>query len=213
MAKLNIDVSGAAKGMAGALGVVKSDLKRAVPPALNRTAARMKTLATRAAADEYPLSTRKFGQYIYLGKAGKGQMHATIELKVRAIPLEEFPTRVEMVEVEVRAWRGKAQRKLPVVTVQRFRGGKYESPTGNAPTKAFPLHQRRKGKLRKGEKVRRRTSKARNKLTKIRYYTFPTRFLEKKLLPEIRKEIPPRFHIELRAAFRSLSGRLKRNEI
>ena len=129
-------------------------------------------------------------------------MSGSLRLRVRAIPIESFRPRVQMQSFTYQVRGKQVTRRLPAIYLQRFRDGeaKYVGP-------AFPLTQRRTGAVRRGEKVRRRIGPERDRLTRIRYYTFPKQFTEEVLLPDAQAFVGPAIAVELRRAFRRYSAR------
>lgn len=100
-------------------------------------------------------------------------------------------------------------RTLPTIWVKRFRNGSAKQLGAY-----FPLHQRTSGALAGGESVRRRVGSNAsgrgvsrdaqyegNKLTGVRYYTFPKRFLAE-IQPQLVEFVGSRGQVELRAAYR-----------
>ncbi|MCX7062842.1 MAG: hypothetical protein NTZ11_18395 [Gammaproteobacteria bacterium] len=168
---------------------------------LNRTIARARTFAGRKTTETYNLSTRDIAPFIRTRNVTRsGPLEGSLDLRVRAIPIETFKPRVVMQRFTY-AIRGQmVTRRLPTIELKRFRKGNPKKIPG-----AFPLQQRVTGRLRTGDKVRRRIGSDRNRLTNIRYYTFPKRFVNETLLPEVRAFVGPRLRIEIDAAFRKFN--------
>lgn len=188
----------------GAALPTAKDLRRIAQQGLNRTIDRARTFAGRKTSETYNLSTRDIAPYIRTSKVTvrSEKLEGSVDLRVRAIPIETFKPRV-VVRSFTYAWRGRTiTRKLATIEVQRFRRG---TPKLVGP--AFPLQQRVTGRLRAGERVRRRTGPDRDKLTYIRYYTFPRRFVDETLTPAVREFVGPRLRIEIDAAFRAFTAR------
>lgn len=167
--------------------------------ALNKVITAARTVASRKTTETYRLSTRQVLPYITARKvsASAGELSGSLELSIKPISIEAFKPRVVMKTVSY-TWRGRTvTRRLATIEVQRFVDG---APKLVGP--AFPLTQRRTGLLRAGEQVRRRIGKDRNKLTRIRYYTFPRKFVAEQLAPAVQAFAPERFAIELLAARR-----------
>ncbi|MEQ8511567.1 MAG: hypothetical protein RLN67_03210 [Algiphilus sp.] len=166
----------------------------------------------RAAADEavnvsvditsgrYNLTPDTVRRYVGVHRVSAGGTSATVRLKVRAIPIEEFAPEIRMRRF---SWVDRLGRRhtqmLPAVYFQRLRN---RNPRYLRP--AFPLQQRYSGQLREGGRIRRRVGEARDRLTNIRYFSFPRRFLREDLLPQVQERVVGQFDLEFRAAFRRL---------
>lgn len=178
--------------------------------ALNRTIERARTFAGRKTVETYNLSTRQIAPYVRARKVTvrADKLEGSVDLQIRAIPIETFRPQVVMRQITYSVRGRTVTRRVATIELQRFRNG-----TPKLVRPAFPLQQRRTGRLRAGEKVRRRTGRARDKLTKIRYYTFPRKFVAETLAPAVREFVGPRIRIELDAAFRAFSARAGRNTL
>lgn len=178
--------------------------------ALNRTIERARTFAGRKTVETYNLSTRQIAPYVRARKVTvrADKLEGSVDLQIRAIPIETFRPQVVMRQITYNVRGRTVTRRVATIELQRFRNG-----TPKLVRPAFPLQQRRTGRLRAGEKVRRRTGRARDKLTKIRYYTFPRKFVAETLAPAVRAFVGPRIRIELDAAFRAFSARAGRNTL
>lgn len=178
--------------------------------ALNRTIERARTFAGRKTVETYNLSTRQIAPYVRARKVTvrAEKLEGSVDLQIRAIPIETFRPQVVMKTITYTLRGQIVTRRVATIELQRFRNG-----TPKLVRPAFPLAQRRTGRLRAGEKVRRRTGKERGKLTKIRYYTFPRKFVNETLAPAVREFVGPRIRIELDAAFRAFSARAGRSTL
>lgn len=183
------------------------ELRKISIQGLNRTIDRARTLVGRKTVETYNLSTRQIAPYITARRVSQSatQLEGSVDLHLRAIGIETFRPRVVLRSFTYLINGREVTRRLPTIELQRFRNG---SPKLVKP--AFPLHQRRTGQLRAGDTVRKRTGTARDKLTPIRYYTFPRRFIDETLAPAVREFAGPRLAIELDAAFRAFSSRGRR---
>lgn len=182
------------------------DLGKNATPALvasiNRVVRDTRSRVVRKTTEIYNISARDLRPYVSAKSASKNDPNALIRMHVRAIPIEFFKPRVKMQTFTFQV-RGKTvTRKLPAIYLRRYRGGaeKYVAP-------AFPLTQRRTGLVARGEKVRRRIGADRDRLTRIRYYTFPKQFVDEVLLPDAQQFIPERMRVELRSAIRRYSAK------
>ncbi len=179
-------------------------LRQISQAALNRTIERARTLAGRKTVETYNLSTRQIAPYVRARKVTikSDRLEGSVDLRIRAIPIEVFRPQVVMKTITY-TLRGKiVTRRVATIELQRFRSG-----TPKLVRPAFSLTQRRTGRLRAGEKVRRRIGKERDKLTKIRYYTFPRKFVAETLAPAVKVFAVQRIRVELDAAFRAFSAR------
>jgi len=180
------------------------ELQQISVAALNRTIDRARTLVGRKTVETYNLSTRQIAPYITARRVSRSasQLEGSVDLHLRAINIEAFRPRVVIRSFTYVISGHTVTRRLPTIEVQRFRDG-----TPKLVRPAFPLHQRRSGLLRRGEEIRKRTSADRDKLTRIRYYTFPRRFIEQVLTPTVADFVGPRLSIELDAAVRGFTAR------
>lgn len=200
---LKIDVRGDAE-VRKALRELGASATPALVSSINRVTRDMGSRIAKQASETVNLSRSEIRQYIALGKATKNQASAITRLKVRRVPIELFKPRVEMRVFNFVSRKGKSyRRKLPTIHLRRLRNGpeEYVQP-------AFPLTQRRSGKLRSGEKVQRRVGEDRERLTRISYFSFPKEFIEGKVLPDIDAFVPPRLRAEIdRALQRTVARR------
>ncbi len=174
---------------------------------VNRVANTVRSQAAKRTSAVYNLRQKTLRDAISIKGASKGDDTATVTLHIRAVPLTEFSPRVRMQTFKFTDSLGrKVNRRLPTVRLRIFRGG---SPRYIRP--AFPLRQRYSGGLAAGDTIRRRTGSARGKLTSLRYYTFPNRFLRERLMPQLRDVVDDRLGIEFRAAHRNQLRRLRGN--
>lgn len=152
--------------------------------------------------ETYNLDAETVKQFVTLGGPGDGSERASLTLKVRAIGIEAFNPIVNLVRFSGpdRIGRRFNNRELPEIRLSRLRGKAPRRVTG-----AFPLRQRTPGALQSGEDIRRRTGTAREKLTRIRFFTFPRKFVRESLLPAIRATVTELSGIEVREAFRRFS--------
>lgn len=165
-----------------ALAALKGDIRALSKQALNRAARNARSFAIRRTSEVYNLSTRQLQPYLVLRRSSQGKdgsISASLGFRIRAIPIEQFKPRIEMRQFTVNVRGRPVRRRLATVLLQLYRAG---SPKLVAP--AFPLRQRTSGRLRPGEAIRRRIGPRRDRLTRLRYFTFPQRFLEETLLPQ-----------------------------
>jgi hypothetical protein len=184
-----------------------AQLLAAQPEAIRQAAeTSIKVLVQRAADRVVELTTERYNldadtvrEFVTLGGPGDGSARASLTLKVRAIGIEAFKPEIRMVRFSGpdKLGRRYANRELPEVRLARLRGGTPKRVTG-----AFPLRQRTPGALQGGDDIRRRTGTAREKLTRIRFFTFPRKFVREALLPAIRATVTELAGIEVREAFR-----------
>ncbi|MCK5770938.1 hypothetical protein [Algiphilus sp.] len=167
--------------------------------------AALRAAAERAVNDTVDLTSSKYNltpdevrQYVGIRRLSASGKSATVQLRVRAIPIERFAPEIRMKRY---TWRDKLGRshsqELPSVYFQRYRTGR---PRLVRP--AFPLHQRTSGQLREGGVIRRRVGQSRDRLTMLRYYSFPRQWLRNELLPEVLRRAALSFDLDFRAAFR-----------
>lgn len=169
--------------LAGTVAQSASEARRTAVQSLNRAAERARTFAIRRTSEIYNLSTRQLQPYLRLRRAAStgftGSVSASLNFLLRAIPIEQFKPRIEMRQFTVNVRGRPVRRRLATVLLQLYRAG-----APKIVTPAFPLRQRATGRLRPGESIRRRVGAARDRLTRIRYFTFPQRFLDETLLPD-----------------------------
>lgn len=186
------------------------ELTKAAGSAVARTARSVRQSAIARTAAVYNLSKRTLSQYVQIRRESTG-LHASVQLQVRAVPIQAFTPKVQMDRFRYVDSRGRrVDRRLAAVYVKRYTQGRaLRIP------QAFPLRQRFGGALGAGDQVRRRTGAARGKLTVLRYYTFPKRFLDE-LLPALRAEAAESLGVDMRAAVRRYTSRgrreLRRND-
>lgn len=164
--------------------------------------------AIETTVDRYNVTAEQIAPYVTAQLASQGKAGASVTLKVRAIPLETFNPIVRMQRFDFRDKKGRhVSRLLPAVYFARLRGDapKYLRP-------AFPLHQRTSGALSGGDRIVKRTGKARDKLTTFRFYTFPDRFLDTELIPAVQDAMPAGFRADFKIAERLANGRLRNNK-
>lgn len=170
--------------------------ERAALAGLQAAADAAVSLAVDRTSAVYNLTPDKVRQYVKTRNVSVKS--AWVQLQIRAIPIEEFAPEIRMKQY---TWRDKLGRshtqKLPSVYFQRMRNGK---PRLVRP--AFPLQQRTSGQLREGGTIRRRIGAARDRLTNIRYFSFPKRFLRDDLVPAVKERMVEGYGVEFRSAFR-----------
>jgi|GEM_PF-6111930 len=174
---------------------------------VNRVANTVRSQAAKRTSAVYNLRQKTLREAISIKGASQGDDTATVTLHIRAVPLTEFSPRVRMQTFRFTDSLGRrVNRRLPTVRLRIFRGGsaRYIRP-------AFPLRQRYSGRLAAGDTIRRRAGSSRGKLTSLRYYTFPNRFLRERLMPQLRDVVDDRLGIEFRAAHRNQLRRLLGN--
>lgn len=203
-----------------------ADLQRNAVQSVNRVAERLAHRLAQKTSQKYALTLEQVTQYISVRQASQSAAgdSASVQLQIKAIPAEVFPIRVAMQRFALRQAFGRKTRTytraLPVVQIKRYRDAGFHRLG-----KAFPLHQRESGALATGDSVRRRTGStkedSRDKLTVMRFYTFPRAFVQDVLLPEAKVFVPQQYNIELRTAYRrqalryssSAGGRVVRREL
>lgn len=170
--------------------------------AINRTARDFRSRVLSKTTKVYNISRRELGPFVRERKASRASITASVSLAIRAIPIETFKPRVRMQKFTFRLRGRTVTRTLPAIYLKRLRAeaAQYVGP-------AFPLTQRRSGALAAGEKVRRRIGSERERLTRLRYYTFPREFIDEQLLPDAAAFIPERVALEIRRAVRRKTAR------
>lgn len=174
---------------------------------VNRVANTVRSQAAKRTAAVYNLRQKTLRKAISIKGASQGGDTATVTLHIRAVPLTEFSPRVRMQTFRFTDSLGRrVNRRLPTVRLRIFKSGsaRYIGP-------AFPLRQRYSGGLAPGDTIRRRAGSSRGKLTALRYYTFPNRFLRQRLMPQLRDVVDDRVGVEFRAAHRNQLRRLVGN--
>lgn len=192
MSSIRLEVS-------GELPLDQRRLEASARMALNKVIEASRGVVVDKTTDTYRLGKGVIRRHVSTRRASQSAdgLSGSVELDVRPIPVEDFKPRVQMRDVTFE-WRGRqVTRRLAGVYLQRFVRG---TPKLVGP--AFPLRQRRSGQLRRGENIRRRIGADRAKLTRIRYYTFPRRFVREELEPALAAFVPARFSVELAAAVR-----------
>ena len=166
--------------------------------------------ASNAAVDRttatYNLDADVVREFVQIRQISEGDDSATVTLQVRAIHIEAFAPEIRMRRFRYTDKLGRVvDRLLPSVYVARLRGrqARFLRP-------AFPLRQRTDGPLNAGERIRRRAGESRSRLTKLRYFSFPKKFLRDDLLPAATAAAGDGFAVEFRALFRRLSSRGRR---
>lgn len=170
--------------------------------AINRTTRNLRARVVTRSTEVYNIGRRDLAPFVTVRQASASKVSGSVRLLVRAIPIEFFRPRVRMQAFTFRRHGKTVTQQLPAIYLRRFKNGgeKYVGP-------AFPLSQRRSGPLRRGERIRRRIGEQRDRLTRIRYYTFPKQFTEEVLLPDAQAFIGPSINIELRRALRRRNAR------
>lgn len=199
--RVSINVRGDAE-IRAALRDLNQRAKPSLVTAINRVSRDLRTRVVRKSIEVYNISRRDLMPFVTQRRASGNNVRGSVSLRVRAIPIEFFRPRVKMQDFTYTRGGRSITQRLPSVYLKRFKNGaeKYVGP-------AFPLTQRRSGALRRGEKVRRRIGPERDRLTRIRYYTFPKQFTEEVLLPDAVAYIGPAISVELRRAFRRFNAR------
>lgn len=199
--KVSVDVRGE-PAVRSALNDLGKQGSPALVTSINRVARDLRSRVVKKSLEVYNISSRELTPYVAIRRASRSSMRGSVSLQVRAISIEAFRPRVRMQSFTYKIRGKEVTRKLPAIYLRRFKGGaeKYIGP-------AFPLHQRTTGVLKRGDKVRRRIGAARDRLTRIRYYTFPKQFTEEVLLPDAQAYIGPAIAVEMRRAFRRYSPR------
>ena len=115
-----------------------ADLQRLGQNTINKLARAVRTDVIDRTSKQYNLSRRVLGEFVYIKRASRGNLSASINLRIRAVPLDRFGARVRMKTVRgVDAAGRKLDRKLPSVRVRIYRQGSAKDLPG-----AFPLYQR-----------------------------------------------------------------------
>ena len=197
-----------------AAGMAGSALKVSVDQTAAATAAR----AVDFTADRYNVSKDLLSKYIYVRRASiaKAGARGSVDLQIKALPIEVFGPQVVMREFIVRGRTGaRWRRKLPTIEVALFTGqpqrrlGKY-----------FPKFSRNNGSLSASDGVLRRIGAGRgerrdgtvgNRLTGVRFVTFPSKFLRDRLAPELQRFAGETLRVHIRAAYRNQRGQLRQN--
>lgn len=197
------------------LDAARSDL-RAVPAlaeqvaldAVQATGKATKQEASRLTCKTYAIAAADLDPYITFTAARSAQGGASVRLLARPLPLSVFRPTVKMQTFTLRSSAGRTyKRKLPTIWLKRFVKG-----SAKQLKPYFPLHQRSTGPLASDDRAARRIGTPGNfvfnsqgapsdKLTGVRFYTFPKRFLQK-LRPQLVEFIGDRGNLELRGAFR-----------
>ncbi len=205
------------RGVDGALKELRAlpdQLREAAKEAAQRTAESTRKRAITLTTQRYNLDAEPLEPYVttgYTGTGGRTDGWASVRLLARPIPVSEFKPQVRMRSFRLvsRGTKPKTYtRRLPTIYVQRFRSG---SPKHLHPY--FPLYTRENGPLPPADSVRKRVGKTKigrvvngvgyegNKLTGVRYYTFPKQFL-REIRPQLVRFVGDSGQIELRSAFR-----------
>lgn len=165
---------------------------------LNETADRIEKEAINRTLSEFNIPRPELEKAVFVQRASEGRDFATVSLKIKAIPFESFSPQVQMKPVDMLAFgKHRTRRMLPHVSVRYRRGAaaQYVRP-------AFPVAS--------GSRFKRRTGKARHKLTVLRYFTFPKRHMAK-MLPELKDLAGETVSVSFSSAWRSRLGSLRRN--
>jgi hypothetical protein len=197
----------------GNADAARSDL-RAVPAlvdkmsqaAVTAVANATKGEASRLTRQKYAIGESDLDPFIRVSKLGNTpQGGASVTLLARPLPLSVFRPTVKMQTYTLKSRAGRTYtRKLPTVWVKRFARG-----SAKQLKPYFPLHQRRNGLLAAGDRAARRVGNTKvgrdgyegNKLTGVRFYTFPKTFLQT-IRPQLVDFVGARGSLELREAFR-----------
>jgi hypothetical protein len=187
------------------LGALPGLTEQAGIEAANVTAKGTRQYALKLTTQRYNLDVEDLEPFIALREATTPRGGASVTLKARAIPISAFKPQVRIQSFRLVSRGNKPKtytRRLPTIYVQRFRSG---SPKHLHPY--FPLHQRTDGALSPTDRVRRlvaskgKTGDYTDRLTGVRYYTFPKRFLNE-IRPKLAAYVGERGSVELNAAFR-----------
>lgn len=198
---LNVDVR-SAEGVRQSLNELGADAGKALVSSINRTARDLRSRLVARTTQTYNIGRKDLLPYVVIRSATRTSVSATVKLQIRAIPIEAFKPRVRLQKYTYSIKGQTVTRRLASIYIKRYRQG-----AAKLLRPAFPLTQRETGPLRPGEEIRRRISAARDRLTRIRYYTFPRQFVEKTLLPDALAFIPERVGVELRRALRKYDKR------
>ena len=170
---------------------------------LNRTIERARTLAGRRTSEEYNLSTRQLLRYVKARKVTRksNKLEGSVDLSIQPIRLEEFRPRIVMKQFTY-VIRGKTvTRRLATVRIRHRRN----VPLATVQP-AFPEKQRESGSFVRTDRIFRRVGAARDKLTFLRFHTFPLKFIDEKLLPSVQQFAGPRLQIEMDQAFKAYAS-------
>lgn len=184
-----------------------SHVRAALIDTVNKMAEDARQTVIDEVSAKYNISAGDLQQYITIRRASPGGngVSASVDLQIKAIPLEFFRPEIRIQPVQIRSKSGRTfNAHLPHVYVTLYK----DQPRQFVPG-AFPLHQRTSGILQSGDRIRKRTSKARDKLTRMRYFTFPRRVLDP-ILENLQKQSGDNFDVTVRVAFRR-NGVLRSN--
>lgn len=166
---------------------------------LNKIGRAVRTAAIDHMRETFNLSRPVLGLYMVLNRARASNLAASVRFRLKGVPLEFFNPRIEMRPVPIHTRRGTRVQRLPHVIVKRYtKRGAHVIPG------AFPLRQRTTGRFKAGsDRIRKRISAAREKLTRMRFYVFPQRYLYGDLLPFVKNLATDRLAIDFRNTVRT----------
>lgn len=211
MAGFSVKISQGFQRAQQELGALETEIKAAASEAVNQVGDLVAAHAIDTTTRKYNLEKDDLEPYVYVRRGGVGALHVSVELQVKAIPIELFQPRVRMVSVRMMVFgRYRRTRLLPAIEIKRYRNRGYKLLYPY-----FPLHTRQAGALPRGDRIRRRVGSSRSgrgerrdgsygaKLTGVRYYTFPRSFAERELLPKAKSYGEKQLIIQFREAYRS----------
>ncbi|WP_293373620.1 hypothetical protein [Nevskia sp.] len=199
------------EGVQQAVRLLGTRAKPALVSSINRVTRDLRARVVRTTTQFYNVRPRILREYVRIRGATRNNISGSAQLQRRALPINAFSPRVRLQRFTYQRRGQQVTQTLPAVFVTLL---KSEGPQYVAP--AFPLQQRRTGVIPQGEKVRRRIGSARDRLTTIRYFTFPRQFVEDVIVPDVEPFIPQRMTLELDRAYRRITarnagGELRRN--
>lgn len=196
------------EGVQSFLRVLGAQAKPALVSSINRVSRDLRTRVVRKTTEFYNVRPRVLREYVILRQASKNSLSGGANLEIRALPVNAFSPRVRMQRFTFQRRGQQVTQQLPAVyvTLLKSEGPQYAKP-------AFPLQQRTSGAIRPAEKVRRRIGERRDRLTNIRYYTFPKQFIEDVIVPDVAPFIPERMELEIDRAYRRFTKRRPGGEL
>lgn len=191
-----------------AIRLLGTQARPALVTAINRTARDLRSRVVKKTTEFYNVRPRVLREYVAIKRASRTDINGQVQLKIRALPINAFSPRVRIKRFTYQRRGQQVTQQLPAVyvTLLKSAGAQYVAP-------AFPLRQRTSGVIGANEKVRRRIAERRDRLTQIRYFTFPRQFVEDVIVPDVEPFIPARMTLELDRAYRRLTARLEGGEL
>lgn len=185
---------------------------RAVPLAIGASLKKLQTEARALVIDRtvqrYNLRVEKIAPLVTArpSEVPANAKSVSIDIRIKAAAIENFDPRVHMIQANIRSRSGRSfTRLLPSIEVSLYRNKPLRPLAG-----AFPLHRRADGRLGPNDRVRARIGRARDKLKRFRYVTFPRALLDP-IIKEAQDLAGEGFTVTFTQAFRNARGRLVRN--